>query len=78
MACNICGSSFHEIPTLGCIKWKRRVWPIEYRGTHYGWTCPACGKGNAPDVKGCIHCATTGNGDLWASGKLSVVKVDMR
>lgn len=22
-----------------------------------GWTCPACGKGNAPDVKGCTHCA---------------------
>ncbi len=24
-----------------------------------GWTCPACGKGNAPDVKGCVHCAAT-------------------
>jgi uncharacterized OB-fold protein len=43
-----------------------------------GWTCPACGKGNAPDVKGCVHCTTTGNGYLWASGKLSVVKVNMR
>ncbi len=22
-----------------------------------GWTCPACGKGNAPGVQGCVHCA---------------------
>ncbi len=21
------------------------------------WTCPACGKGNAPGVKSCVHCA---------------------
>ena len=27
------------------------------RALRPGWTCPACGKGNAPDVKGCVHCA---------------------
>lgn len=29
------------------------------RGDHspVGWLCPACGKGNAPDVKTCGHCA---------------------
>ena len=43
-----------------------------------GWTCPACGKGNAPDVKGCVHCAkpldtgVTSLGDFWASEKLSI------
>ncbi len=22
-----------------------------------GWVCPVCGKGNAPHVEGCFHCA---------------------
>ena len=41
-----------------------------------GWLCPACHKGNAPDVKTCGHCAkqtaVTTNFDYWEHGKTSI------
>ena len=70
MACNICGSLY-----WCCCD------PGVFTLAHVGWECPVCHKGNAPDVKGCVHCVQreplfaqdiTSNGDLWASGKISV------
>lgn len=31
----------------------------KHGAANLGWTCPACGKGNAPGVQGCWHCAHT-------------------
>ncbi len=60
MACSICGSTRHEVTTGGCPKQGMGV--VEYERFLFppvsiGWACPVCNKGNAPDVKGCAHCA---------------------
>ncbi len=85
MTCNICGSPLHEVTTAGCpnqgmgvVEYERFLFPPK----RMGWTCSACGKGNAPDVKGCVHCAgpsapldATSNMADWASGKFSIGQV---
>jgi hypothetical protein len=54
MACNICGSTRHETNTGGC---PNQELGMLFASKPIGWLCPACHKGNAPDVKGCVHCA---------------------
>jgi hypothetical protein len=58
MACNICGSSLHEVTAKGCPDQGWRDAPMNARHRlRLGWLCPACGKGNAPFTRGCVHCA---------------------
>jgi len=60
MACNCmgqcpdCGRCYC---VCGCAKGLDPTFAHQIFGNAIGWTCPACGKGNAPDVKGCVHCA---------------------
>lgn len=58
MACNICGTVARHHPScpIGRADQLRHDERIDRRLAPTGWLCPACGKGNAPDVKGCVHC----------------------
>lgn len=54
MACNICGFT-HSYPNAAqCPNHPERN---RMGNDQIGWTCPTCGKGNAPDAKTCGHCA---------------------
>ena len=76
MACVVCGEADHEASWIGT--WAHC--PKAARGSKTGWTCSACHKGNAPGVKGCVHCAApvapvdgTTNAAGLAAGKYVVV-----
>ncbi len=55
MGCIVCSDPDHEAAWAG--NWASC--PKHKQGStgSTGWACPVCHKGNAPDVKGCVHCA---------------------
>ncbi len=76
MACNC--------PATDCPKCGRCYWHGCVCGTFaagarssIGWFCPACGKGNTPGVKGCVHCAQAMTSNIdWITGNTSLGRVE--
>lgn len=52
-----CFCASEECAVLGCKRWRDLAAKYGTLPGPTGWMCPACGKGNAPGVTACAHCA---------------------